>query len=100
VTTDEQERVRVAAIGELDLAVAPRFERALREAEADRPRTLVIDLSAIEFLDSTGLNVIVNAYRRAATENRDLIVVEAPPHVQKIFTVTQLDRVLTFVQAP
>ena len=99
MTTDESERVCVAAIGELDLAAAPRLDRALRDAEADRPRTLVLDLSALEFLDSTGLNVIVNAYRRAAIEGRELLVVEAPAHVQKIFSVTQLDRLLTFVQA-
>ena len=62
--TDAQ-GVVVALHGELDLATARELELHLREIEATHPGRLVIDLTDLEFMDSTGLAVMIRAHQSA-----------------------------------
>jgi anti-anti-sigma factor len=50
--------------GELDVATAPRMIAALNEAFANLSFPLVVDLSKVDFMDSTGLALLMNAHRR------------------------------------
>ena len=64
VREDVRPQVRVVSIvGEFDLSNADRARQVLIDAGADPQRSLVIDLTACEFLDSTGLTLIVGAAR-------------------------------------
>ena len=54
----------LAVEGELDIATAPRMISALNEAFAELTTPLVVDLSSVDFMDSTGLALLMNAYRR------------------------------------
>ncbi len=60
-TREEGEQVRIALAGELDLSSALTFDEEIRRAEERDPKTLVIDLSGLKFLDSTGLRLIMSA---------------------------------------
>jgi anti-sigma B factor antagonist len=65
VGNEELDGVRVIAVsGELDLSTAPQLEEPLEEALASGDSALVIDLSACEFIDSTGIALIVRAWQR------------------------------------
>lgn len=65
VTSSERSGVRVISIsGELDLDTAPEFESPLNAVLAAGDPSLVIDLSACEFVDSTGIALIVWAWRQ------------------------------------
>jgi anti-sigma B factor antagonist len=65
VTSSERSGVRIISVsGELDLATAPGFESPLNAALASGDSTLIIDLSACEFVDSTGIALIVSAWRQ------------------------------------
>ena len=65
VTRSERSGVRVISVsGELDLDTAPEFESPLNTALAAGDPTVVIDLSACEFVDSTGIALIVSAWRQ------------------------------------
>jgi anti-sigma B factor antagonist len=72
VTPLQVERTRVDGLdvlvveGELDIATAPRMISALNEALAERDDPLVVDLSQVLFMDSTGLALLINARRRAS----------------------------------
>ncbi len=57
------EAVVVSAIGEVDIHTAPRLQKAVDDAVTRRPAQLVVDLSAVEFFDSSGLNVLLHARR-------------------------------------
>ena len=59
VTRDE-ECVVVAARGDIDVYTATRFRRALDEARAMKPRTVVVDLAGVGFMDSTGFGQLVS----------------------------------------
>ena len=86
--------------GELDIATAPRFEEALRRAEAERPETIVVDLSELAFMDSTGLRSIVSADGRAREAGRRLVLVRGSEMVQRVMRLTRLDERLEFVEPP
>jgi anti-sigma B factor antagonist len=81
--------------GEFDLASAPTFEAELVRAEAERG-PLVIDLSALEFIDSTGLARLFAAHTRAECDERELVFLKGPPSVEKILRITGLDQILRF----
>ena len=50
--------------GEIDVATAPRLIAALNDAVAEAVRSVIIDLTSVGFMDSTGLALLINAHRR------------------------------------
>ena len=98
-TYARDESVRVALGGELDLSSAISFDEALRRIEGEHPdEPLVLDLSSLKFLDSTGLRLIVAAHTRAKRAGRRLVIVEGTAAVQRIFRLTGVDSRLDVVQ--
>ena len=96
IETNER-ALHVVLTGELDLAAVPGFEDELRRAEADQPPVLVVDLSGLSFIDSSGLRALVMADDRARKGGRRLAIVSGPPTVSRVFELTQLDRRLEIV---
>jgi anti-sigma B factor antagonist len=86
----EGDRVIVLALhGELDLTSAPVFERELRTAESASPLRLVLDLSALDFMDSTGLRALLLARERAGGEGHTLMLRRGPRQVQRVLELTK-----------
>lgn len=83
----------LALEGELDLGDADSVEGYLRSVEASRPETIVVDLSGLSFIDSTGLAVLIRAHARSADAGRRLAMVPGGKTVQRVLSVTGLDRV-------
>jgi anti-anti-sigma factor len=98
VTTEERDgRVRVVLVGELDLSTVAKVQEELRRVEESQPPTVVIDLSRLTFLDSTGLRCIVTADERAREAGRRIVVVRGPDPVQRVFSITRLEERLEMV---
>jgi anti-sigma B factor antagonist len=74
--------------GEIDMTTAPALERAVREALAERPGTLVIDLTSAQFFSSAGIAVLVLAHRH--TEEVALRVVATDRVVLRPLELTGL----------
>lgn len=91
-------RVRESRI---DAAVAIRFKDRLREVLAEHPaRRVVLDLSQVDFLDSSGLGAVV-AVMKMAGPGRSVELAALTPTVEKVFRLTRMDRVFTIhPQAP
>ncbi|MEA2361788.1 MAG: anti-sigma factor antagonist [Thermoleophilaceae bacterium] len=96
-TEDRNGLVHVALVGELDLSTVAKVQEELRRVEASSPPTLVVDLSKLTFLDSTGLRCIVTADERARSEGRRIVIVRGPNAVQRVFAITRLDDRLDMV---
>ena len=96
-TEDRNGLVHMALVGELDLSSVPKVQEELRRVEADAPDTLVVDLSKLTFLDSTGLRCIVTADERAREAGRRMVIVRGPDAVQRVFTITRLEERLEMV---
>lgn len=80
---------RISLDGELDLASAPELERELREAEESSPARIVIDLSGLGFMDSTGLQALLRARERAGASSYELALRRGPHQVQRVFELTK-----------
>ena len=91
-TSEEVPIVRVA--GEVDLATAPQLKESLAAIPAGSG-PVIIDLSEVTFLDSTGLSVLVTSWKHLHEFNADSSVrlVVNRPAIQRVLTVTGLDEV-------
>ena len=89
--------VHVMLRGELDLSSVNMVQDELRRVEADAPAVVLLDLSKLTFLDSTGLRCLVTADQRARDEGRRLVLVRGPDPVQRVFTITRLEERLEMV---
>jgi anti-sigma B factor antagonist len=90
----------VSLRGDLDLSTAKRAEQAIEDAERAAPELLIIDLRGLSFMDSTGLRVVVSADKRAARSNRQLVIIQGPAAVRRVFEITRLGERLTIVDTP
>lgn len=82
--------------GELDLVSAPLLEAEL--AAVDPAATMVIlDLSRLAFMDSTGLQVIVRTNRHLRDDNRQLTLIRGQSQIQRLFLLTGLEPHFQFV---
>jgi anti-sigma B factor antagonist len=89
----------VTICGEIDLYTAPRLHSELAGLLADgMPARVVIDMSGVEFCDSTGMNVLLSCLRRARERGGELEIAGPKPAVRKILQVTGLDSVFTLVE--
>jgi anti-sigma B factor antagonist len=85
----------VVVSGDVDLGTAPDFEDELAHAvEGNLGEGLVIDLSGVTFIDSTGLNALVRAFERQRLAGSSLALVSDDSRVAMMLEVTRLDRVL------
>ncbi|MGH3655312.1 MAG: STAS domain-containing protein, partial [Micromonosporaceae bacterium] len=84
--------VVIGLSGDLDLATAPELRTALLEALTERDN-IVVDMSDLRFLDSTGLGVLVRVHKKAKALNGVVAFAAVPGNVVKILEVTCLDRV-------
>jgi len=97
IQVSEQNAVaHVRLSGEIDLAAVESIETTLLPLE-ERYRTLIVDLSGVTFLDSTGLRAIVSADARARKSGLELKIVRGPERVQKILYLAGLDKILPLV---
>jgi anti-sigma B factor antagonist len=76
--------------GELDIATAPRMIAALNEAFADMALPLVVDLSRVDFLDSTGLALLMNAHRRLLRGGHGFAIVCPGGPISRVFEIADM----------
>jgi anti-anti-sigma factor len=101
---ESEERGPIAVVtlrGELDLLstaeLEPELERLVDEPGVD---VVALDLRELEFLDSSGLRLIVIAERGLREAGRRLVLVRGPQPVQRVFEITRMTERLEFVDAP
>ena len=85
----------LAVRGELDVATAPDLIAAIAALEPGYEE-LVIDLSQCSFFASSGISVLLDENARGERDGFRLVVVKAPPEVQRIFDLTSLEDIITF----
>jgi anti-sigma B factor antagonist len=88
-TSDEGVEL-VLVEGELDIATAPRLISVLNGAVQEALRSLVVDLSDVDFMDSTGLALLINAHRRLTRRSKGFAVVCPPGPLLRVFEVTDM----------
>lgn len=95
-TRDGDDGVVLALSGELDLAGAPELDQAL-SAVREAGTALTLDLTDLEFIDSSGLGVLVRFHNAAVASGYEYSVIPGPPPVHRAFVLSGLDQALPFV---
>jgi anti-sigma B factor antagonist len=81
--------------GDIDHATAPHVQDAITETLLAGDVEVVVDLRGVDFIESTGLGVLIGGRRRALALNGSLSLVCAQEHVLTVFRVTGLDKVFS-----
>jgi anti-sigma B factor antagonist len=81
-------------VGEVDVYTAPKLRDRLTELLEAGERAVVVDLGRVDFLDSTGLGVLVGGLRKARNLGGSFGVVCGQEALLKVFRITALDQVL------
>jgi anti-sigma B factor antagonist len=93
------DRTVVAVGGEIDVYTAPKLREQLVDLVAAGSYHLVVDLEAVEFLDSTGLGVLVGGLKRVRAHDGSLRLVCTQERILKIFRITGLTKVFPIHQS-
>jgi anti-sigma B factor antagonist len=79
--------------GEIDVYTAPRLRQALIDLVGQGATDIVVDMDKVDFLDSTGLGVLVGGLKRVKSNDGDLKLVITQDRIMKIFDITGLSKV-------
>jgi len=93
-TTPGSDRYVITVSGEVDLATSPDLDAAIIAALDSGAGSLVVDLTDVSFMDSSGLGVIVRGLKRCREADKDLDLVITNERVLKVFGITGLDQVI------
>ena len=85
----------LAVRGEVDVYTAPRFRERLIELVSEGKHRIIVDLEAVDFLDSTGLGVLVGGLKRLRSHDGDLVLVCTQSRILKVFEITGLTKVFS-----
>src|SRR5215210_4798152 len=80
----------LAVSGELDIATAPRMITALNEAIAEMDAPLVVDLTDVVFMDSTGLALLMNARRRVVRLGQGFAIICPTGPIARVFEIADM----------
>ncbi len=81
--------------GEIDVYTAPRLRQAIIDLVEGGARHIVVDMGAVDFLDSTGLGVLVGGLKRVKIQDGELSIVTSQDKILKIFDITGLNKVFS-----
>ena len=80
-------------VGDVDLSRSPVLRNAIRSALDDRPGKLIIDLSSVSYMDSSGVATLVEAMQISRKIKARLVLCSLTERVQSIFEIARLDQV-------
>jgi anti-sigma B factor antagonist len=100
VHRDGAAAVVVAVSGELDLASGPELESELDQISGPATQLVIIDLRQLDFMDSTGLSILVRAHQRLAGEGCEMSLVKGSQQVQRLLDLTGVAERLRLIDTP
>jgi anti-sigma B factor antagonist len=87
----DERTVVIKVAGEIHATTAPEFSTRLNNAIEGGKTSVVLDLTGVEFIDSTGLSVLLNGLRRVTRVRGVMVIACANPTVLRLFEITKLD---------
>lgn len=96
VVSEQGTTTTIAVRGEWDLGERPATREAIRTALERDPECVVLDLSGLSFIDSSGLHVVTELRKRSAQQNVRLVIIPGPRAVHRLFEICHLTQALSF----
>jgi anti-sigma B factor antagonist len=89
--------VIVTLTGEFDVAVADELSHVIHRALEQRPKILILDLSAVTFVDCAGVRSVLAAQRHVEAHSAQLSIIPPPEHVHRVFVLAGVASSLPFL---
>jgi len=100
LATNEVEGATIIAVGgEIDVYTAPKLRDKITELVADGVYDIIVDMEAVEFLDSTGLGVLVGGLKKVRAHDGSLQLICTQDRLLKIFRITGLAKVFPIYES-
>lgn len=96
VTVEQGTTTTIGLEGEWDLSQRDATRKAVGQVLQRHPECLVLDLSRLSFIDSTGVHGLIESHRRCDEQGIRLVIVPGPPAVQRLFEICGLTERLPF----
>lgn len=93
VNYNEDNNLIASLSGDLDINVVDDFRDDILN-RIDGSKDIILDLKDLDYIDSTGLGVVMTAYKEALEKGRTLKVTNAKRNIYKLFKITELDEIL------
>ena len=87
---DEADGIRLVIHGDVDMTTGDRLESELLRAEREQPGTLTLDLTDVDFFDSTGLQLLLDADVRAHEEDRKVVVIPGDGEAARVLALAEV----------
>lgn len=94
-TATDDSTVTVSLTGELDIVSSQKLERQLTVALANDTRKVVVDMTGLQFIDSTGLRVLLRATRLANDAGRELVIRNPQAQVHRLLQIAGIIEVFS-----
>ena len=96
-TEQRDDATIVSPVGDIDLSRSPTFRRKLQIVQDAKPARVIVDLSQVSYMDSSGVATLVEALQVSRRTDSPLIVCCLNDRVRSIFEIARLDTVFTIV---
>lgn len=99
IKSNDGEKQVIEVKGEIDIYSAPGFKDKLYSRIDEGPGNIILDLSALEYIDSMGLGILVGALKRIKEREGKIVVQNPRSNIRKLFRITGLDKVFIIEEA-
>jgi len=88
-----QDAIVISPKGDVDMSNSPELQRNLKETLKGRPIRLIVDLSNVPYMDSSGVATLVEAMQISRRQSTNLVLCSLQAKVRSVFEIARLDRV-------
>ncbi|HBC30560.1 MAG TPA: anti-sigma factor antagonist [Clostridiales bacterium] len=85
--------IEIKPIGEVDIYTSPKLKNQIFALIEERNTDIIIDGESLEYIDSTGLGVLMSIYKKMQENSLNLNIINLKPNIYKLFDITGLNKV-------
>lgn len=90
----EKNQWKMEVSGEIDISSARDFREALEKVYTDKKNDIILHFEQLNYIDSTGLGVIIGAYGKMKANNNRIQIINPRQNIKKLLSITNLDQIL------
>lgn len=83
----------IKPVGEVDIYTSPKMKEVLIDSLKEKDVDILIDCEEVDYVDSTGLGVLIGVLKRVRESGNDIIIINLKQNIRKLFDITGLDKV-------
>ncbi len=96
---DDAEQCKIKVIGQVDLYTSPELRKVLLSCTDKLSKKILVELSEVEYMDSSGVATLVEGLRSAIKQKKDFAILSPSPAVRKVLNLARLENVFTILES-